>query len=133
MCIRDSCPISIEQCASGGELSRLLFSIKIALLNKEKTDCLIFDEIDSNVGGQTATILGEKLKIIAQKRQVICVTHFIQVAKAASTHFVVTKNEHQGQTRSKISKLNDQEKNGEYQRMLGNQTLIHETHIASPG
>lgn len=117
-------PISIELCASGGELSRLLFSIKVTLVNKEKTDCLIFDEIDSNVGGQTATILGEKLKTIAQKRQVICVTHFIQVAKAASSHFLVTKNERQGQTRSQISKLSDQEKNEEYQRMLGNNILI---------
>ena len=113
-------PIPVEQCASGGELSRLLFSIKLALVDKEKTDCLIFDEIDSNVGGQTATILGEKLKTIAKKRQVICVTHFVQVARSAMTHFAVAKNEEGGKTTTSISKLTDREKGREYERMLGN-------------
>lgn len=112
-------PIPIEQCASGGELARLLFAIKTTFVHKEKTNCLIFDEIDGNVGGQTATILGEKLKAIAQERQIICITHFMQVARFAMTHFAVAKREKEGKTVSQITKLNEQTKLQEYERMLG--------------
>lgn len=110
-------PIPLEQCASGGELSRLLLAIKTIL----STGCstLVFDEIDSNVGGQTASILGEKLKQLAQKKQVICVTHFVQVAKFATDHFLVTKTEDQGLAYTKIVKLDAKNKEKEYSRMLG--------------
>lgn len=110
-------PIPISECASGGELSRLLFSFKVTISSKENNSCLIFDEIDSNVGGQTAAILGEKLKQISEKKQVICVTHFVQVARLAQTHFLVKKYEDEGKTI--ICKLKDEEKNLEYSRMLG--------------
>lgn len=110
-------PVPISECASGGELSRLLFSMKVILSSKEQNSCLIFDEIDSNVGGQTAAILGNKLTRISHEKQVICVTHFVQVAKLAQTHFVVTKSESLGKT--SIAKLSEEEKDEEYQRMLG--------------
>lgn len=112
-------PIPIGECASGGELSRLLFSMKVALSGKEKNSCLIFDEIDSNVGGQTATILGEKLKALSKEKQVICVTHFVQVARLACTHFEVSKIEENQRTHTRITKLDATGKNQEYQRMLG--------------
>lgn len=112
-------PTSLEQCASGGELSRLLFSLKIVLAKKESASCLIFDEIDSNVGGQTAAILGEKLKKLSQNRQVVCVTHFVQVARCAETHFRVAKKEQNGEAITAISALLPDEKEKEYQRMLG--------------
>ncbi|PIS02822.1 MAG: hypothetical protein COT85_01970 [Chlamydiae bacterium CG10_big_fil_rev_8_21_14_0_10_42_34] len=110
-------PIPLEQCASGGELSRLLLAIKTILSDGEST--LVFDEIDSNVGGHTAAVLGQKLKRLAEKRQVICVTHFVQVAKLADDHFLVSKNEENGNTYTTIAKLSDQEKEIEYHRMLG--------------
>ncbi|HSX12900.1 MAG TPA: AAA family ATPase [Chlamydiales bacterium] len=110
-------PVPISDCASGGELSRLLFSMKVILSGKENNACIIFDEIDSNVGGQTASILGDKLKQISQKKQVICVTHFVQVARLAQTHFAVRKLEELGKTQ--VNKLNESEKQQEYQRMLG--------------
>ncbi len=117
-------PALIEECASGGELSRLLFSMKVALCSKEKNDCLIFDEIDANVGGLTATVLGEELKKIAGEKQVICVTHFVQVARFAEKHFVVTKDEKNGKTETSITRLEVGEENLEYDRMLGtSQTL----------
>jgi DNA repair protein RecN (Recombination protein N) len=110
-------PIFLEQCASGGELSRLLLAIKTVLA--EGTRCLVFDEIDSNVGGQTAAILGEKLKRLAEKRQVICVTHFVQVAKCAREHFLVTKIEKEGNAFTIIQKINEKEREKEYDRMMG--------------
>lgn len=116
-------PLPIEECASGGEMSRLLLAIKTVLIDKENNDCLIFDEIDSNVGGQTASILGEKLKTVARKKQVICVTHFVQVAKCATTHFGVMKEEIDGRTKTKIAQLSEKEKAKEYERMLGKTEL----------
>ncbi|HSX26635.1 MAG TPA: AAA family ATPase [Chlamydiales bacterium] len=112
-------PVPLEQCASGGELSRLLLAIKTVLAEKEGCPCLIFDEIDSNVGGQTAAILGEKLKKLAQRRQVICVTHFVQVARSATHHFLVSKTEKGAQTFTAISKLSADSCEREYNRMLG--------------
>lgn len=111
-------PTSLDQCASGGELSRLLLAIKTVLA--DGASCLVFDEIDSNVGGQTATILGEKLKRLAERRQVICVTHFVQVARIALNHFLVYKKEDQGRAKTFISPLKAKEREQEYQRMLGN-------------
>ncbi len=110
-------PIPLEQCASGGELSRLLLAIKTILADGDST--LVFDEIDSNVGGQTASILGQKLVKLAQKRQVICVTHFVQVAKCAIDHFLVTKVTEGGNAYTLVKKLDAKEKEIEYGRMLG--------------
>lgn len=112
-------PLAIEECASGGELSRLLLAIKTVIAEKEQKNCLIFDEIDSNVGGQTASILGEKLRKIAAHSQVICITHFVQVAQSASHHFLVSKAQESGLATTKIVKLKEEERETEYQRMLG--------------
>lgn len=111
-------PLPLDQCASGGELSRLLLAIKTILA--EGSSCLVFDEIDSNVGGQTAAILGQKLKRLADKRQVICVTHFVQVAKHAMDHFLVRKTTKGENAYTNVIKLNDIEREMEYSRMLGN-------------
>ena len=110
--------VPLEECASGGELSRLLLAIKTILADGNST--LVFDEIDSNVGGQTAAILGQKLQRLAKKRQVICVTHFVQVAKCAMDHFLVSKRERNGTALTTIKKISDQEREIEYNRMLGN-------------
>ena len=111
--------IPLEICASGGELSRLLLAIKITLSTKKECSCLIFDEIDSNVGGHTAAILGEKLKTLSHNRQVICVTHFVQVAKTAMDHFFVYKEEKSGLAITQIRKLTGPMLEQEYHRMLG--------------
>jgi DNA repair protein RecN (Recombination protein N) len=110
-------PLPLEQCASGGELSRLLLAMKIVLAAGKSS--LVFDEIDSNVGGHTAAILGKKLHQLAQKRQVICVTHFVQVAKWATDHFLVAKREKEGQAVTVVTKMDEKEKEREYNRMLG--------------
>lgn len=109
----------VKEHSSGGELSRLLFAIKIALAEKNNTPTLIFDEIDANVGGRTATIIGEKLKELGKFRQVICITHFSQVASLSDEHFGVQKLESEGRTLTKIKQLSDLEREEELLRMVG--------------
>lgn len=113
-----SAPIPLEQCCSGGELSRVLLALKTVLA--DGSSCLVFDEIDSNIGGQTAAILGEKLKKLAKKRQLICVTHFVQVARCATDHFLVAKTEKEGRALTTIQKMGEKEREEEYHRMMGN-------------
>jgi DNA repair protein RecN (Recombination protein N) len=111
--------LPLDQCASGGELSRLLFAVKTVLGHKEKSTCLIFDEIDSNVGGKTAAILGSKLQTLSRHLQLICVTHFVQVAKCALDHFLVSKKTTPLGATTLIEKLNEKSRALEYQRMMG--------------
>jgi DNA repair protein RecN (Recombination protein N) len=80
----------------------------------------VFDEIDSNVGGQTAAAIGEKLQRLAKTRQVICVTHFVQVAKYAMDHLLVSKETHGENTYTILKKIIGKEREIEYNRMLGN-------------
>jgi len=103
--------------ASGGELSRLLFALKVVLAAQEKSSCLIFDEIDSNVGGQTAAILGAKLQTLASSRQLICVTHFVQVARCATHHYLVSKHTQSNHALTTITKLLNRDQ--EFARMTG--------------
>jgi DNA repair protein RecN (Recombination protein N) len=116
-------PGRVKDHASGGELSRLLFAIKVLLAEKNNTPTLIFDEIDANVGGKTATIIGEKLAELGKHRQVICITHFPQVASKANTHFAVQKIESDGRTLTQIEQLSKQSRELELLRMLGGKQL----------
>ena len=109
--------LPIDKCASGGELCRLLLAMKIVLADSQST--LVFDEIDQNIGGQTASILGEKLKHLSKVRQLIYITHFVQVAKWATDHFLVKKEIHQNQALTQVKKLKNEERLMEYNRMLG--------------
>ena len=111
--------LPLNKGVSGGELSRLFFAIKSALSEKDRTTCLIFDEIDGNIGGKTASIFGEKLKKLAENRQLICVTHFVQVAKFAMDHFLVSKQIEENGTKTKIAKLSSDNLTQEYMRMTG--------------
>ncbi len=117
-------PGLVSEHSSGGELSRLLFAIKVALADQNATPTLIFDEIDANVGGTTATLIGEKLAELGSSRQVICITHFPQVASKAQTHFSVQKAQYQGRTTTQIKLLSSQEREQELLRMLGGQTTL---------
>lgn len=111
--------LPLSQVASGGELSRLLFALK-TLLSSSTPACLIFDEIDSNVGGTTASMLGQKLQTLAHNRQLICITHFVQVAKHALHHFRVSKSTIHDTTFTHIHPLlTPAERSQEYTRMLG--------------
>ncbi|MBI5345532.1 MAG: AAA family ATPase [Chlamydiae bacterium] len=109
----------LKFCASAGELSRIMLVIKTLLSKNDQTGSIIFDEIDANIGGKTATIIGEKLKELAQDKQIICVTHFVQVAKFATNHLYISKLEKMGQAKTKIEKLSDHLQEKEFNRMIG--------------
>ena len=115
--------VPVKDSSSGGELSRILFSLKILLSNKKQPQTMVFDEIDANVGGETATIIGKKLQALGKGRQVLCITHFAQVAQAGDHHLAVAKKEQDGRTTTQIEPLTPVSKEAELLRMLGGSAL----------
>jgi DNA repair protein RecN (Recombination protein N) len=108
--------------ASSGEMARVMLALKTVLAAEDEIPVLIFDEVDANVGGETANAVGEKMKQIAAKRQVLCITHLPQVAASADAHYVVTKQVKNGRTISEIELLGKKERVTELARMLGGQS-----------
>ena len=108
--------------ASSGEMARVMLALKTVLAAEDEIPVLIFDEVDANVGGETANAVGEKMKQIAAKRQVFCITHLPQVAAPADAHYVVTKQVKNGRTISEITLLDKKSRVTELARMLGGQT-----------
>ncbi len=109
----------VHQRASGGELSRLMLAITAQLAEKNRTETLLFDEIDANIGGQTATQIGKALQALSNKRQVICITHFPQVAKWGHAHYRVSKGEKNERTVAHAEQLSKEGIQQELTRMLG--------------
>lgn len=103
--------------ASGGELSRTMLALRSAISAADKTPCLVFDEIDSGIGGKVAEMVGRKLKEIASGRQVFCVTHLAQIASFADAHFLVEKAVCVGRSRTTIRELSATERIEEIARM----------------
>ncbi|MEX0961346.1 MAG: DNA repair protein RecN [Simkaniaceae bacterium] len=115
---------SLKERASGGELSRIFFALKSLFASFEELPILIFDEVDANIGGETATIVGEKLKELGKSRQVIAITHFPQVAKQADYHLKVEKREIDQRTLTYVNALNKEMRQEELLRMLGGNPFI---------
>jgi len=107
--------------ASSGEMARVMLALKTVLAAEDDIPVLIFDEVDANIGGETANAVGDKLKQLAVKRQVLCITHLPQVAAPAAAHYVVTKQVKNGRTISEIELLGKKERVTELARMLGGQ------------
>ncbi len=114
--------------ASSGEMSRVMLALKTVLAAQDEIPVLVFDEIDANVGGETAEVVGEKMARIAHRRQVICITHLPAVAAAADSHFVVAKRADAGRTVSEITLLDDKQRVQELTRMLGGQSEATRNH-----
>lgn len=108
----------IAKVASGGELSRLMLILNTTTKLAEKSKTMVFDEIDTGIGGRVAEAVGLKLKELAKTQQVLCVTHQPQVAALANHHFVVAKESQKNRTFIKIKELNEPEKIEELARML---------------
>ncbi|MDJ0651518.1 MAG: hypothetical protein QNJ27_00665 [Simkaniaceae bacterium] len=119
---------SIAQKSSGGEVARFLLALKIILAEKERLPTLIFDEIDANIGGETATLVGQKLKALGNQSQVVAITHFPQVARYADHHLQISKKECNGRTLTEICPLKSTERETELLRMLGG-VQIHEEYF----
>ncbi len=105
--------------ASSGEISRLMLAIKSALAAHDAIPLLVFDEIDTNVGGEIAHAVGAKMQTLGRDHQVICITHLPQVAANASSHFVVTKDVARGRTFSNLHEISGKARQEEIARMLG--------------
>jgi len=115
-------PRPLRSIASSGELARVMLALKTVLAGVDQVPVLVFDEVDANIGGETARAVGEKMKRIADKRQVICITHLPQVAAHGSAHFVVNKRVKGARTTSEIELLDSKSRVGELARMLGGQS-----------
>jgi DNA repair protein RecN (Recombination protein N) len=109
----------LAKVASGGELSRISLAIQVTTSNDKTTPTMIFDEVDTGIGGGIAEIVGQKLRSLSQNRQVMCVTHLPQVASQAHYHLYVEKNNKADITSSNVRVLNDEERVQEIARMLG--------------
>ena len=115
-------PRPLRAIASSGELARVMLGLKTVLAAQDDIPVLVFDEVDANVGGETAAVVGEKMHRLAAKRQVLCITHLAPVAAAATTHYVVTKELRQSRTVTEIHRLESAERVTELARMLGGQS-----------
>ncbi|MGB5605640.1 MAG: DNA repair protein RecN [Gammaproteobacteria bacterium] len=113
--------------ASGGELSRISLAIQVISADSETIPTLIFDEVDSGIGGGVAEIVGQKLRALGSGRQVLCVTHLHQVAAQASQQLQVTKLSGADTTRTRIRKLDGDERIDELARMLGGINITAQT------
>jgi DNA repair protein RecN (Recombination protein N) len=110
---------ALRAIASSGEISRVMLALKSALADQDEVPVLVFDEIDANVGGEIASKVGMKLRELGQSRQVLCITHLPQVAAAASSQFVVTKEIKDKRTRTYLVEASGKSREEEIARMLG--------------
>ena len=131
----------LEHIASGGELSRVMLALKASVEAENPTSrktgeqwgthrrgaggqkTLVFDEIDTGIGGRAAEAVGKKLKSLARSNQVLCVTHLPQIATFGDQHFVIEKKEHGGRTRTSIRPVTGEERTEEVARMLSGAKL----------
>jgi DNA repair protein RecN (Recombination protein N) len=122
-------PKPMERIASGGEVSRIALALKSCLVESQEGDSqrtLVFDEVDTGVGGSAAEGVARRLKKLSRANQVLCVTHLAQVASFADHHFVVEKVEANGRTTSRVVELEPEERRNEVARMISGQTVTRE-------
>ena len=116
----------LTRIASGGELSRFILALKVALAEAGSAATMIFDEVDRGVGGAVASAIGERLARLAEQSQVLVVTHSPQVAARASHHYRIDKSHGEGGTRTTVRKLNAEERREEIARMLSGASITEE-------
>ena len=124
-------PRSLAKVASGGELARISLAISVITSGASTVPTLIFDEVDSGIGGAVAEVVGKYLRQLAGNKQVICVTHLPQVASHGHQHWVVSKSSRAGQTISQISPVSGEARVKEIARMLGGQVITDKTTAAA--
>jgi DNA repair protein RecN (Recombination protein N) len=120
-------PRALRKVASGGELARISLAIEVAALGLDSVPTMIFDEVDSGIGGAVAEVVGQKLRALGGQRQVLCVTHLPQVAAQGHHHYQVSKAVNGSSTHSAVSRLNDKARIEELARMLGGVEITRET------
>jgi DNA repair protein RecN (Recombination protein N) len=113
----------LARIASGGELSRILLALKTVATLDAPGMALVFDEVDAGIGGRVAEVVGRKLRTVARRHQVLCVTHLPQIASQADVHFAVRKRVDKGRTLTEVRQLSAEERVEEVARMLGGETV----------
>ena len=109
--------------ASGGELSRIMLAFKSVFADKDQTETLVFDEIDAGISGKTAWKVSEKLAVLRNNHQVICITHLPQIAAMADVHFCIEKSSSDERTSTTVKKLDENDSIAEIGRLLGTDQL----------
>ena len=120
-------PRPLAKIASGGELSRIMLALKTILVEGDPIPTLVFDEVDAGIGGAVADEVGKKLRKIAARRQVFCITHLAQIASMATSHYGVAKAVKRDRTSTEVRLLGDRERVDEIARMLGGKTITGTT------
>ncbi len=113
----------LEKIVSGGELSRIMLSMKVAFIDKDRTPSVIFDEIDTGISGRIAEAVGEKMYSLSHSFQVFCVTHLPQIAAFSDQHFVVSKHEDKKRTHTKVQSVDLSGKTEELAKMIGGSAI----------
>ena len=117
----------LSKVASGGELARIMLSMKNVLAEKDAVDTLIFDEVDTGVSGRAAQRIAEKLRALAKHKQVLCVTHLPQLAALADTHMLIAKSERDGRTFTTVTPLDREGRKQELARIIGGTNITEIT------
>jgi DNA repair protein RecN (Recombination protein N) len=117
----------LRKIASGGELSRVMLGLKGVLAEGDRVSVLVFDEIDANVGGRLGSIIGNKLRQLASRHQVLCITHLPQIASYADRHLTVRKETAKQQTRTTVRVMDGDERLAELSEMIGGQRVTDTT------
>ncbi len=117
----------LAKIASGGELSRVMLALKSILVEADRIPTVVFDEVDAGIGGGVAEEVGKKLKRIAAKRQVFCITHLPQIASMADSHYGVSKSVKKDRTSTEVRLLEQKERVDEIARMLGGKIITEAT------
>ena len=116
-------PMFLGRIASGGELSRIMLALKTVFAGNDRTPVVIFDEIDSGVGGEAGVVMGNRLRRLAQFHQVCCITHLPQIASQAHVQFVVEKRIEGDRALTKVQEVTGVQREAEIARMLGGGTV----------
>jgi DNA repair protein RecN (Recombination protein N) len=114
---------SLARVASGGELSRVMLAMKTVLAETDRVPILIFDEVDAGVGGPAAELMGTRLRALGTHHQVLCVTHWPQVASQAHRHYLIGKGMKNGRTVTRVHEIEGENREAEIARMLGGTTV----------
>jgi DNA repair protein RecN (Recombination protein N) len=120
-------PRPLAKIASGGELSRIMLALKTILVEADSIPTLVFDEVDAGIGGAVAEEVGKKLRKVAARRQVFCITHLPQIASMAGSHYGVSKFVKKDRTDTEVRLLEKNERVDEIARMLGGKTITDAT------
>jgi len=109
--------------ASGGEISRIMLAMKTVLAEADRVPVLVFDEIDTGISGRVARVVGNNLKEVSIKHQIICITHLPQIASMGDAHYSVEKEIYENRSRTKISILNEKERVTEIAKLIGGEKI----------